>query len=153
MAATHPFTALRYDLFASHAHEDARAGHVSAFLERLRTQFLHEFPGEALTDLLDTGDIHTGDDWQRRLRGEVQQSLMFLAFLSPAHFASEWCLREWLDHEISLHILSEGVFPIYFVEIPELTAGLSEQAIAHILAALRGAQVADVQRHYAAKRG
>jgi hypothetical protein len=145
----------RFDLFISYAHDDDNDGRITRFLEEL--QAAHQrFTGEQadavpgggnaggsgpavtstgrdLTLFFDRHTIRSLDDWQHRIADGLAHSRLFLAFLSPRYFASEWCRREWktwIDHEIAKHILSQGAAPIYVVEVPGLVGridGLAEQ--------------------------
>jgi hypothetical protein len=118
-----------YDLFISYAHDD-NDGCITRFLEELQAAHRRftgkrtDVEGDAGADLtlfFDRHAIRSLDDWQHRIADGLAHSRLFLAFLSPRYFASEWCRREWktwIDHEIAKHILSQGAAPIYVVEVP-----------------------------------
>lgn len=131
----------RFDLFVSYARDDNRHGFVTAFLEALQAEHRKFTGGRELALFFDKKDIRSLDDWQTRLRDGVTQSRLFLAFLSPAYLASEWCRREWrlwIDQEIAKHILSHGAAPVYFVEVPGFFGKdqLGEQEVAQQVAVL-----------------
>ncbi len=125
----------KYDFFVSYARSDNRDGWITAFVDELLTAHRRFSGGHELTYFLDKNDIHSFDDWQHSLNHGLAASRLFLAFLSPNYFASEWCRREWkawIDTEIAKHILSAGAAPIYFVEVPGFVGkmpGLTEQAM------------------------
>ena len=122
------------DFFVSYARADNRDGWITRFVEELVAAHGEFSGGRELTYFFDKRDIHSLDDWQLRIYDELAGSQLFVAFLSPSYFASEWCCREWrtwLDLEVSKHILSSGAAPVYFVEVPGFVGkvpGLSEQA-------------------------
>lgn len=128
-----------FDFFVSYAHADNARGEVTAFLRALREEHLRIFPQRPLTWFIDEAEIRTAHDWQHRIHDCLRASRLFVAIVSPGYFRSEWCRREWqawVDHEIARQTLGEAAFPIYVVEIPALSAGLTAQQIAERLAAL-----------------
>ncbi len=143
----------QYDFFVSYSRADNTQGWVSGFVEALLAEhrrFTGGDPARELKPFFDKKDIRNFDDWQTRLNDGLAKSRLFLAFVSPSYFASEWCRREWrawIDTEISKHILSAGASPIYFVEVPGFVgkipglaeqASLSEQEVARRVAELCG---------------
>lgn len=111
------------DLFVSYAREDDANGWITEFLRNLKASYHQKTHDKPFKYFLDVEEIGGFDDWQHRLRNEIAKSRLFLAFVSPAYFASEWCLREWrawIDTEIATHILSSGAAPIYIVDVPGL---------------------------------
>jgi len=129
----------QFDFFVSYARKDNREGWITGFIEELLDAH-RKFSGERqLVPFFDKEDICSLDDWQHRLYHGLAASRLFLAFISPSYFASEWCRREWrnwIDLEISKHILSSGVAPIYIVEVPGLLSGTDEQEVARQVAQL-----------------
>ena len=123
-----------YDFFVSYARSDNRDGWITRFVEELLAEHRQFSGGRELTYFFDKNDIGSFDDWQDSLHDGLTRSRLFLAFLSPAYFASEWCRREWkkwIDTEIAKHILSGGAAPLYFVEVPGFVGqlpGFQEQA-------------------------
>ena len=166
----------QYDFFVSYARQDNRPaapgtpGWISSFVEELLAEHrkftggrshkpdapargdrpalagASDLCGRSLTYFFDKDEIRGLDDWQHRIYHALAGSRLFLAFISPSYFASEWCRREWrawIDTEIAKHILSAGVAPIYIVEVPGLVAAagaprLSEQEVARQVAELCG---------------
>jgi tetratricopeptide (TPR) repeat protein len=123
-----------FDFFVSYARADNTDGWVTRFLEELKAEHAKFELGHALEPFFDKEDIRSLDDWQHRIFNEgLAKSRLFVAFISPNYFASEWCRREWkawIDTEIAKHILSAGAAPIYIVEVPGFVAkvvGLREQ--------------------------
>ena len=112
-----PLDSDRYDLFISYAKKDNETGWIQAFVARA----IKQTEGSPdLTYFFDQVDIHAGDDWSNRLHGALQRSRVFIAFLSPNYFISEWCLREWeawTEIEVSKHVLSNGALPVLIAPI------------------------------------
>jgi hypothetical protein len=123
-----------FDFFVSYARKDNEAGWISRFIEELLVEHGKFSGGRKLNYFFDKQEIRSFDDWQHRILDGLAKSRLFLAFVSPAYFGSEWCRREWkgwIDTEIARHILSSGAAPIYLVEIPGFVGkvpGLREQA-------------------------
>jgi tetratricopeptide (TPR) repeat protein len=127
----------QFDFFVSYARKDNAGGWITRFIEELLSEH-RKFTGNefsrALKPFFDKQDILSFDDWQHRIHDALSKSRLFLAFISPSYFASEWCRREWkawIDTEIAKHILSAGAAPIYFIEVPGFVGkvpGLAEQA-------------------------
>ncbi len=132
----------KFDFFVSYASADNTTGWVTQFVKELQAEHAKFFPGCApLVEFFDKKDIAAGRDWEHTLHHGIAQSRLFLAFISPNYFASDWCRREWrawIDTEISKHILTAGVRPVYLVEVPGFTGKgtLGEQAVAQKIAEL-----------------
>ena len=131
----------QYDLFVSYSRADDADGWIAAFVAALQEEHRRFTGGRDLAVFFDRESIRGLDDWQHRIHHGLATSRLFLAFISPRYFASEWCRREWkawIDVEIAKHILSEGAAPIYIIEVPGLYDSLSEQEVAHRIADLCG---------------
>lgn len=131
----------QYDFFVSYARCDNESGWISKFVDQLLAEHKHFTGGRVLRPFFDKDEIRDGNDWQHRIYHGLAGARLFLAFISPAYFAREWCRREWrtwIDVEIAKHILTEGVRPIYIVEVPGLndTNGWTEQQVAQHVADL-----------------
>ncbi len=131
----------QWDLFISYARDDNKSGWISAFVDALVGQHA-TFAGErrlrVFFDKQSIGGLH---DWRLRILEGITHSHVFVAFISPGYFASEWCRREWrtwIDHEIAAHTLSGSAAPIYIVEVPGLADKpmLDEHAVAKKVAEL-----------------
>ncbi len=131
----------QWDLFISYARDDNQSGWINAFVDALVAQHA-TFAGErrlrVFFDKQSIGGLH---DRRLRILDGITHSHVFLAFLSPGYFASEWCRREWrtwIDHEIAAHTLSGSAAPIYIVEVPGLADKpmLDEHAVAREVAKL-----------------
>jgi tetratricopeptide (TPR) repeat protein len=136
-----PRDADQYDFFVSYARADNAGGWIGGFVEELLAEHRRFTGGRTLTPFFDKTDIRSLDDWQHRLHDGLAHSRLFLAFISPSYFASEWCRREWrawIDTEIAKHILAGGVAPIYIVEVPGLVGRdvLDEHEVARRVAEL-----------------
>lgn len=133
---------MSYDVFISYARKDneppeplqpgdPEPGWITAFIEALKEEYRCATGGQELQVYFDKKEIRSMDDWQRHIFRHLRESKILLAFLSPNYFKSPWCRKEWeawIDHEISKHILSEGIAPIYFVEVP----GFPDSPAAHL---------------------
>ena len=132
----------QFDFFVSYASADNTTGWVTQFVQQLHAEHAKFFPGRApMVEFFDKKDITAGRDWEHTLHHGIAGSRLFLAFISPNYFASDWCRREWrawIDTEIAKHILTEGVRPVYLVEVPGFTGKgtLGEQAVAQKIAEL-----------------
>ena len=127
-----------YDIFVSYSRKDNERGLIEAILAQLGEEFSRFTAGKHLEMFFDKQDIRNGADWQLRIKESLAQSNLFLAFISPEYFASEWCRKEWrlwIDVEIARHILTKGVRPIYIVEVPGLIgrSQLSDPEIVQII--------------------
>ena len=121
-----------YDFFVSYAREDNKNGWITGFVEELVAEHKTFSGGRTLTYFFDKADIHHFDDWQSRIHHSLSHSRLFLAFISPSYFASEWCRREWkgwIDTEIATHILSSGAAPIYLIEVPGFVGKVKDLSI------------------------
>jgi tetratricopeptide (TPR) repeat protein len=127
------------DFFVSYARHDNADGWITRFLEALQAEHRAFSGGRDFKVFIDKEDIRSLDDWQHRIYGSLAASRLFVAFVSPAYFASEWCRREWrtwIDVEIAKHILTDGAAPIYIVEVPWLGKVMTEQQVADAIAQL-----------------
>ncbi len=120
----------KYDFFVSYARKDNATGWITNFVDELLAEHQQFAAGRELVPFFDKNDIGAGADWQHTLTDGIAHSKLFVAFISPNYFASEWCRKEWrawIDAEIAKHIFTAGVRPVYIVEVPGLTDGkLSE---------------------------
>ncbi len=134
----------KFDFFVSYAKADNTTGWVTEFVKELKAEHAKFFPDlPPLKEFFDKKDIEVGRDWEHTLLHGIAQSRMFLAFISPNYFASDWCRREWrawIDTEIAKHILTEGVRPVYLVEVPGFIGkgALDDNAVALKVAELCG---------------
>jgi len=115
-----------YDFFVSYARSDNANGWISNFVEELLAEHRKFTAGRELTYFIDKQEIGAGADWQHTLNHGIAHSKLFVAFISPNYFASEWCRKEWrawIDAEIAKHIFTAGVRPVYIVDVPGLTDG------------------------------
>jgi hypothetical protein len=131
----------QFDFFVSYARADNASGWITGFVAELLAEHKRFSAGRELKPFFDKHAITNGADWQLYIAHGVAHSRLFLAFISPSYFASEWCRKEWrawIDAEIAQHILTEGVRPIYIVEVPGLVGknSLSEQQVAQRVAEL-----------------
>src|SRR5262245_28969284 len=108
--STAPESPEYFDFFVSYARadNDERAKQARNWITRFIAALQEEqrrFAGSReFRIFFDKEDIHSLDDWQQRIYGSLYASRLFVAFISPNYFASEWCRREWrtwIDVEIS----------------------------------------------------
>ncbi len=141
---------IEYDFFVSYASADNREGWVDTVVNELVAEHARFTGGRVLKPFLDRADIRHLSHWHAEIFNKgLARSRFFLAFLSPNYFASEVCRKEWrawIEQEISLHILTGGAAPIYFVEVPGFLSKpmLPEHEVAAKVAELCG--VAPSQR-------
>src|SRR5271156_317385 len=113
---------IAYDFFVSYASADNREGWIDQFVAALLAEHRQFTGGRTLQYFLDRQCIDNFSHWHAEIFNKgLTKARFFLAFLSPNYFASAVCRREWrawIDQEISLHLLSSGSAPIYFVEVP-----------------------------------
>ena len=129
-----------WDLFISYARDDNLSDWITHFIDALVNQHA-KFANRTLKVFFDKNSIQSLDDWRIKILDGINRSHVFLAFVSPKYFASEWCRKEWkawIDHEIAAHTLSNTAAPIYIVEVPGLTgkSPLSEHEVAQQIANL-----------------
>jgi hypothetical protein len=133
-----------YDFFVSYARADNQLGFVKEFVDGIVEEHQRFSGGRVLSYFFDTERIPNFASWETEIfQKHLVKSRLFLAFLSPAYFASDICRREWrawIDREIASHQLSEGAAPVFFVEVPGLYSKpmLSELQVAEAVARLCG---------------
>ena len=130
-----------YDFFVSYARHDNTRGWVSGFVAELLAAHRQFSGGRELSYFLDDKEIKTGADFAHTVEHGLARSRLFLAFLSPHYFASEWCRREWrawIDHEIAAHILTQGLKPVCLVKIDGFDGPLDERTLAQQIAEFCG---------------
>ncbi|HQZ67005.1 MAG TPA: toll/interleukin-1 receptor domain-containing protein, partial [Planctomycetaceae bacterium] len=142
-----PNSSTPYDLFVSYARADNATGWITQFIDALQSEHRAFSGGREFKCFFDKEDIGSLDAWQNRIHDSLAASRLFLAFVSPAYFASEWCRREWrtwIDVEIAKHVLSDGAAPVYIVEVPWLGRTMTEQQVAESIAQLTKRTLADL---------
>ncbi len=85
-----PRDADEFDFFVSYARADNSGGWITRFVEELLAEHRKFSGGRELTYFFDKNDIRSFDDWQHRLDDGLAKSRLFLAFISPNFFASEY---------------------------------------------------------------
>jgi len=148
-----PLDSDQFDFFVSYARRDNAEGWITRFLEALQAEHRAFTGGRDFRMFFDKSDIGSLDDWQHSIYGSLAGSSLFLAFVSPAYFASDWCRREWrtwIDVEIAKHVLSAGAAPIYIVEVPWLGQSMTEQQVAQAIAQLTRQSLASLRPGLAA---
>jgi len=110
--------------FVSYSRKDNENGWITQFVDELLSAHGKFTGGRELTHFFDKKAIGAGKDWQHTLSHGIAHSRLFIAFISPDYFRSDWCRKEWrawIDAEIAKHILTAGVRPVYIVEVSGLT--------------------------------
>ncbi len=134
--------AIDYDFFVSYARVDNQHGYIKAFVDGIVAEHQRFTGGRTLNYFFDTSDIPNFASWELEIfQKHLVKARLFLAFLSPAYFASDICRREWrawIDREIAIHVLGDGAAPIYFIEVPGMYSKpmLSEHEVARRVAEL-----------------
>jgi len=73
------------------------------------------------------------DDWRQKIQRSLRDSHLFLAVLSPSYLASPYCRWEWEDYvryEAMRQCLGEGVAPVFFITLPDVSDPLTDREIA-----------------------
>ncbi len=133
----------RFDFFVSYATKDnpPKSPRITTFIEDILSEHRKFSGGREFTFFFDKTEIRHGHDWQHRIHHAVAESRVFLAFISPNYFASEWCRREWrawIDTEIAKHVFSDGAAPVYIVEVPGFESNLPPRKVSEEIARLCG---------------
>ena len=84
-----------FDFFVSYCRADNANGWITQFVDDLLVENRVFAGSDLVRYFFDKSDIHSFDDWQHRLNCGLAKSRLFLAFISPKYFASEWCRKEW----------------------------------------------------------
>ncbi len=135
-----------YDAFISYAHSDNARSQVRELRDAIVDDF-NNFAGRVPLIFFDEDDILSMDDWQKRIAKGLRESHLFLAVLSPAFFASDYCRREfeeYVRYEAMRQCLGEGVSPIYFIELPGLDGRGVEPSIVAAVDEMRQRQWCDL---------
>ena len=139
----------RYDFFVSYSSHDNLKGQTTNFVDGILAEHRAFSGGRELTYFFDRKEIWHGHDWQHTLHHGIAESRVFLAFISPNYFSSEWCCREWrawIDTEIAKHVFSNGASPIYFIHVP----GFDDHALPESKVCEEIAKLCGIARPYAA---
>lgn len=83
------------DLFVSYARNDNAEQLVDKFVDRLRRQLAIQTGRSDIQFFMDIENIDIGEQWDRRIRSDLEKSRLMLALLSPSYFRSAYCLKEW----------------------------------------------------------
>lgn len=111
---------MSYDLFISYSRRDNEQSRVTELVEHIKQDFA-PFAKRELMPFFDQQAIEGMQDWRQRILQGLRESRLLLACLSPAYLKSEYCeweFVEYLKYEIGHLHGSNGVAPIYFVQIP-----------------------------------
>ena len=90
-----PHAPERYDFFVSYSHADNTTGWITQFIDALQAEHRAFTGRREFKCFYDKEDIGSLDAWHHRIYDSLAASRLFLAFISPNYFASEWCRREW----------------------------------------------------------
>jgi len=115
-----------YDLFISYARKDDKPdSRVTELVEQIKRDF-HKVAGRELRVFFDKDEIRGMDDWRHRILQGLKEAKLLLTFLSPNYIKSEYCeweFEEYSKYEIHKNLVSEGVAPIYFIELDDEKKG------------------------------
>lgn len=92
--------------------------------------------GLELNLFLDNMKLKWGDKWRDRIREAVDNSTFFIPIITPRYFKSEECRRELLGFADQAQEMGREalIMPLYFVEVPELEAGNSNDPMIKLVA-------------------
>jgi len=123
---------------------------VTELVDRISSDF-EKFAKRPLRPFFDQHDIRVMDDWRHRILQGLRESRLLLSVLSPTYITSEYCeweFNEYLNHEISRGLVSEGIAPVYFVEIDGWEDKTFEQRAVEWVTELRRRNYLDLQPWY-----
>ena len=112
------------EIFVSYSRRDNEQGQINRLMKRIQEDFI-SLTGRELVFFIDE-KIRPREDWQDRILGELRESRLLLACMSPAYLESEHCeweYSEYVKRELTSSYSAEGVLPIYLKEIPDWDAG------------------------------
>ena len=139
-----------FDLFVSYSRHDNAEGRVTELVGQISRDF-EAFAGRPLRTFFDLQEIRGMDDWRHRILRGLRESRLLLALLSPSFLQSEYCeweFNEYLKHERYQGLASEGIAPIYFIEVKGWKEKNFEQRSAEWVVELRRRQHFDLQPWY-----
>lgn len=111
---------IKINIFLSYCHEDNRASEVDHFNEKL-FHTAKQLTAFDFSLFQDTHSLRLGEKFDIAIQKAINNSLIFIAILSPSYFKSEYCMREL---RLYLKLLKSKtihgyIFPIYFTNIKE----------------------------------
>jgi F-box protein 11 len=120
--------------FLSYARRDDE--HSDGHLTELRILLEREvqsITGESSFRIFqDQADVAWGQQWQNRIDGSIDGSLLLIPIISPFFFKRDACrdeLTRFLKRESQLG-RSDLILPIYFIEVPNFTLENADELIA-----------------------
>jgi methyl-accepting chemotaxis protein len=92
--------------------------------------------GVELDLFLDNMKLKWGDKWRSRIRDAIENSTFFIPIITPRYFKSEACRDELLGFAEQAKALGREalIMPLYFVEVPELESGGSDDPAMQLVA-------------------
>jgi hypothetical protein len=111
--------------FLSYARQDAQRsfGKLNDLRQRLESELGGVFGGK-VSIWQDTSDLAYGDVWWKKITTALDTSTFFVPILTPAFFASEYCMKEvayfrGVERKLGRDDL---IFPVHFVDCHDLEA-------------------------------
>lgn len=115
------------DVFLSYTHVKDQYDAVSKFREHLENELRKKTGNVALTLFQDKSGIRGGDNWEEKLRSELESARVLIILLSPTWLKSAWCRREYeIYNDSSSSKSSRPVVPILWDPIDEKDLDLKE---------------------------
>lgn len=124
--------------FWSYVHDDNEGMHgaIRRVAEHVQAEYGVITGGLTLDLFLDNMKLKWGDKWRDRIREAVEQSTFFIPIITPRYFKSEECRRELMGFADQAQKMGREalIMPLYFVEVPELEAGNSDDPMIKLVA-------------------
>lgn len=132
-----------WKVFWSYAHQDDKLdrGRITQLREDIQSEYLMQ-TGDELNIFQDTKDIKWGMDWRSTIKNNLGVTTFFIPVLTPTYLRRPHCLGE-LKAAIQQFRdlgLSEGVFPIEYIDIERQLAELRDNDVATFLSSCQRIQ-------------
>ena len=79
--------------FISYSHSDDDDQSITRFHQQLTTT-LKSLTGNKINIFIDNKDIGWGDDFEKNIVNNLKNVIIYIPFLSPCFYTSEYCIRE-----------------------------------------------------------
>jgi adenine/guanine phosphoribosyltransferase-like PRPP-binding protein len=112
----------QYDVHVSYARSDNKDGHISVMVKMLEEEY-KELSSRKLNVFLDVDEIPPADPWKERILASLSGNPAMLAFVSPAYFDSEWCMKEWEHYRNAQPDELQLIAPVLIEDVPGFPKG------------------------------
>jgi 8-oxo-dGTP pyrophosphatase MutT (NUDIX family) len=118
----------------AHADDEADGGKLVEFGQRLEREIQVQ-TGASFTIFQDRKDIRWGDAWRTRIDSSLDQVTFLIPIITPSFFASVQCRSEFERFAARESKLGRDdlIFPVYYVNCPQLTSETPSDQIAQII--------------------